>query len=39
MLEIHNWFKWLDCNIVKYELHVFTVFLTGAHLNNLIPTI
>ena len=37
-LEIHNWYKWLDCNEGKLPRFVdFYIFLTGARLNNLIP--
>ncbi len=29
-LEVHNWSKWLDCNMgSSQEWHIFTVFLTG----------
>ena len=38
LLEIHSC-KRLDCNMgSSQELHVIIVFLTGARLNNLIPT-
>ena len=37
-LEIHNWYKWLDCNVGKLPRIVsFYIFLTGARLNNLTP--
>ena len=38
-LEIHNWCKWLDCDMEKKPRIVcIYIFLTGARLNNLIPT-
>ena len=39
-LDIHNWCKWLNCNIRKcsHDLCVLAVFLTGARLNNEIVT-
>ena len=37
-LEIHNWCKWLDCNMGKLLRNLsFYMFLTGARLNNLLP--
>ena len=36
-LEIHNWCKWLDCNMGKWARIVsFYIFLTCARLNNLL---
>ena len=37
-LEIHNWNKWVDCNVGKLPRIVgFYIFLTGTRLNNLTP--
>ena len=38
-LEIHNWCKWLDCNMGKYPRIVSfcVLFHMDARLNNLIP--
>ena len=37
-LVIHNWYKWLDCNVGNLPRIVcFYIFFTGTRLNNPIP--